>query len=252
MSRFLFSPALPQHASVMPVLVERKVRWASFPYGSKPVAPAAANLQPKTPPRPSPTAAAYLQTPPRPSPTAAAYLQTPPRPSPTATASLQPKTPTRPTPTAAAFLQTPTTPTPTAMPRRITITTLAQHQTIEGRTFDARVLHDPRNKQLRAHCGYHPAIIAGICSHRRLPSLLRDIKMHLQSSPADVHIGLQCRSGKHRSVAMASILENIIGEKIEVHHANANAWRDDCRTGRCHSCNSPADYEAVLAIWQEL
>lgn len=136
--------------------------------------------------------------------------------------------------------------------RIVTITTLAEHQSIEGRTFDARVLHDPCNKRLRAHCGYHPTIIAGICSHRTLPSLLRDIKMHLQSSTVDMHIGLQCRSGKHRSVAMASILQNITGERIQVHHANANAWRDDCRTGRCHSCNSPADYEAALAIWQEL
>ena len=207
------------------------MRFASHPYGTPPPAPQTELLQPT--PKRMPVPPEILQaTPKRTAPSTSVTSELPARPH----ACIAESRPWRREPAQ----------------RIVTITTLAKHQSIEGRTFDARVLHDPCNKRLRAHCGYHPTIIAGICSHRALPSLLHDIKMHLQSSPVDMHIGLQCRSGKHRSVGMASILQNITGERIRIHHANATAWRDGCRTGRCHSCNWPADYEAARRTWQEL
>ena len=73
-------------------------------------------------------------------------------------------------------------------------------------------------------------------------------------------VALYCRSGKHRSVAIALILKHVLRAEgwdcIELAHLSSRSWGQWCCNGRCNTCLDPARaqhaYAQALATWREI
>ncbi len=127
--------------------------------------------------------------------------------------------------------------------------------------FDCRIFHDPNGGALRGHVGVHPDIASGLLQAHLFRPFWGDVKRTLQpalrAGPHDVAIGFYCRSGKHRSVALAHLAHGVLSR---THRASPpdglqqeNAWRRTCR-GCCSECAGPqreTRWAAVLATAQQ-
>ena len=143
--------------------------------------------------------------------------------------------------------------------KTVKVYTMGEHQTLHspGIVEDCRRLSDPRSMNLRHHPGFHPLIVRGVAQHRALRDMLWRIKQHVTQA-RDPCIALQCRAGKHRSVAMSVILEFVLTSdnyRVSVHHKNAQNWQRGwaCFEGRCTDCNRQApELQDVLSLWRSL
>merc|ERR1719487_1113047 len=106
--------------------------------------------------------------------------------------------------------------------------------------------------------------MAQLSKHRNFKWLLHDIKFRLQravlkrledapTEPPNVTVGIYCKGGKHRSVAMAEFLKHIGKtlegfETVRLTHLSAPRWgRGTCR-GYCEECRRDADGEREKAM----
>ena len=86
---------------------------------------------------------------------------------------------------------------------------------------DARSFADPGAGGLRQHCGLHPDIIMRMINNRIFEEYLVDVRDRVLeairtfmnpsvASPRTFNIGVYCRAGMHRSVALAQILRRVL------------------------------------------
>ena len=110
---------------------------------------------------------------------------------------------------------------------------------------------DPGGKKWRAHCGRHPELLRRTVTNkladglpprvRKLVEACREEQLH-----SEVHVGIRCSKGRHRSVALAEALVN----SAEKHGWTARAVHLNRRTHcRCTACEwtDQAAKEAVAA-----
>ena len=124
--------------------------------------------------------------------------------------------------------------------------------------LDCRGFDDPNDKsEVRSHTGYLPAIQRGVILNEAFVKFLVDAKRLITSyaGQASCHIVLMCKSGRHRSVCIAAVLESILWDKTQVvvHHASQQRfWKYLCGgPSRCWDCHARDDtlYALVRMIW---
>ena len=110
---------------------------------------------------------------------------------------------------------------------------------------DVRCLHDMRKTFDRRHLGIHPSNITGILQHKLLYSVLEPMAKsvaHLMRSGATdtLSIVCVCRSGHHRSMAVARLMYQVIkndprlrlGRLLDMTDGH---WSTGC--GNCAECS---------------
>jgi hypothetical protein len=141
----------------------------------------------------------------------------------------------------------------------VVIVTVGEDQEFPSYYFsiDCRILHDPDTMRLRAHAGSHPQILDSVIGHPRLLEVLGPAKWFADQEEHP-HLALQCRRGKHRSVALAYLLKHLLrrdGYKVIVEHWNEQTWGParNCIQGKCAECELlPVKLGQLKAIWDEI
>jgi hypothetical protein len=121
--------------------------------------------------------------------------------------------------------------------------------------LDARCFPDPNAKQTTGHPGVHPEILNRIVHHRRFKSYLEEVARRWRQAVAvqkraglelEMVVAVYCRSGKHRSVAIAECLR-YIGDTVEglrlngeVKYLSKQRWGRMCKGG-CDECLNDPD-----------
>jgi len=126
---------------------------------------------------------------------------------------------------------------------------------------DLRTLQDPAGGALCDHCGTHPEILQQIVAHAAWPGTVRDLAARLAAWRSGAIQGgavvFVCNSGKHRSVAAATLLRRCLLEDADftvpaTHHVTHLA--SECRCGVCVDCDmsfqDPDRDAALLAAWR--
>jgi len=137
--------------------------------------------------------------------------------------------------------------------------------------LDARRFPDPGATHNTRHIGVHPEIIERIVRHWHFTEYLRDVRRkwrevrerrRLQSDrTTSMVIAVYCRSGKHRSIAVAECLKHI-GQRVEGLRFNGRndlsrpRWKNVCRGG-CDECSTPSErkesaLQHAVNIWTQL
>ena len=102
---------------------------------------------------------------------------------------------------------------------------------------------DPgRNYELHAHSGMHQATLRRVAGS---PTMQRALSAILENCTHKrrIFVEIQCKQGRHRSVAAAECLQQLFRVKdpnvvVEVHHRGAqNNWYTLCQAGTCVDCN---------------
>ena len=93
----------------------------------------------------------------------------------------------------------------------------------------------------------------GDCERKWRNQLARRQSNHVTSDELlDMVVALYCKSGKHRSVAVATCLEHILltEEKFEaeVKHLSERGWGFRICRGTCAECRSDSDEEKQSAL----
>jgi hypothetical protein len=121
--------------------------------------------------------------------------------------------------------------------------------------LDARCFPDPEALKYCKHSGHHHGIITRICQHRNFSRWLGDVRKRLGAAAAAsaargaagpaaplLTIAVYCRSGKHRSVAAALILQHVLRREGWVcrdpQHLSEPRWSSCCK-GQCVECKNP-------------
>mmetsp|Transcript_103205 Transcript_103205/g.199975 ORF Transcript_103205/g.199975 Transcript_103205/m.199975 type:complete len:289 (-) Transcript_103205:985-1851(-) len=121
---------------------------------------------------------------------------------------------------------------------------------------DARCFPDPEAMQYCKHTGHHYGIITRICQHRNFGRWLNSVRARIGEAAAvsaargdagpagpSLTIGVYCRSGKHRSVAAAIILQHVLcrdgWDCRDPRHLSAPRWSSCCK-GQCSECRNPS------------
>jgi len=128
---------------------------------------------------------------------------------------------------------------------------------------DARCFPDPGALQFCKHTGHHHGIITRICQHRNFGRWLSSVRARLGAAAAAgaargaagpaaplLMIAVHCRSGKHRSVAAALILQHVLRRDgwhcSDPKHLSATRWWSCCK-GQCVECrNPPQELQSTL------
>lgn len=118
-------------------------------------------------------------------------------------------------------------------------------------TINVAYLHDPTCKHLRWHPGTNADIFRGVVEHELFPDFLATAKHMLSNHP--VRLFVQCRAGKHRSIACAIALKFLLendGIRVKLSHwAEWTAGRD-CLIGECDRCTAAGRaYSLQKALW---
>ena len=126
---------------------------------------------------------------------------------------------------------------------------------------DLRTIHDPAGGALCDHCGTHAEILQQIVAHAAWDWTVRDLVPRLaawRSGGAQAGaVVFVCNSGKHRSVAAATLLRRCLLENAEYtvqasHHVTNLA--SECACGVCVDCDTsfhdPDRDAALLAAWR--
>ena len=125
------------------------------------------------------------------------------------------------------------------------IITLAEWQEVPGAytVINCKVLRDPASQNLRIHPGSHPGIVDSIVGHAEFPTILAQVKaLTRRWQTADSpQVALQCKSGKHRSVAVSILLQYLLQDEfdVRVQHYNFANWgrhAQGCMQGQCSDC----------------
>lgn len=125
--------------------------------------------------------------------------------------------------------------------------------------IDCRVFHDPgASPWLRRHCGQHVAIQRRLCAHSAFGPVLSRVKSLTQTLRAErpgglLRLGLFCRAGRHRSVALAELLAPILaGSLRHCERDQPDGW--PCRgLPTCPGCSQePQERAAVHRFVQDL
>jgi len=128
---------------------------------------------------------------------------------------------------------------------------------------DARCFPDPEALQFCKHTGHHHGIITRICQHRNFSRWLSSVRNRLGAAAAAgaargaaapaaplLTIAVYCRSGKHRSVAAALILQHGLRGAgwhcSDPKHLSERRWVSCCK-GQCIECrNPPQELQSTL------
>lgn len=121
--------------------------------------------------------------------------------------------------------------------------------------IDARAFPDPNAKHTTRHIGVNPEIITRIVHHRHFTWFLQDVEQQWRRAVAlqraqrsdqelSMVVAVYCRSGKHRSVAIAECLR-YIGMHVEgltlvdndVKHMSKKKWGSGICRGGCEECS---------------
>lgn len=106
---------------------------------------------------------------------------------------------------------------------------------------DARMFTDPASTNLSRHIGQHPDILSRIAKMRNFPRWVEKMKGGVAKTldtSDEACVAIYCRSGKHRSVALAWFLRCFCeheGWLPEVRHLCESSWKSTCK-GRCAEC----------------
>ena len=81
--------------------------------------------------------------------------------------------------------------------------------------LDARRATDPESRGYSGHTGEHPAILFSVASHGKRLHWFRALRLSLHTRrerfpSGDLYICMVCKSGKHRSVAMAFLMQKLL------------------------------------------
>jgi len=136
---------------------------------------------------------------------------------------------------------------------------------------DARDFPDPEAMHLVRHTGQHHDIITRICRHRNFPKWLGSVRSRLGAAAAAsaargaagpaaplLTIAVYCRSGKHRSVAAALILQHVLRregyECKDPTHLSETRW-SNCCDGQCQECQNPPGelqntLDKAIKVWR--
>ncbi len=289
-------PAGPSRTQLQPTAKWRLLRpppAAAGPSQPQPRPPLPAPPQPAGPSQPEPQPRRLLATPPlpagpsQPAPEPRPPLTPPPQPAWPSGPAQKPRLPSAPPPQPAG----PSPPVAQAAPRRRTFFTSSGCRTLntcyrwanvgkllrsadDTRTMavalraiqwpadlvmDVRpLMQDPETRGTR-HLGGHISVLQQI-----VLAAIADIKKTLtRTAPANTHIAFYCKSGRHRSVAMATMMArilNTLGSDAESRHLCQYSWNGvPCQ----HTANGCADCalwtpekEAVLqsavALWRQV
>lgn len=116
---------------------------------------------------------------------------------------------------------------------------------------DCRIFPDYGQERLRGHPGGHPVTVAQVARHDNFRPLLRSIheQWGAPSTESARVMAFFCKSGKHRSVAVATILKRICEEEgleVDLRHLSCTRWHG--QHGSCAACCAPsADRDNALA-----
>ena len=129
---------------------------------------------------------------------------------------------------------------------------------------DARRFRDPHAERETRHIGVNPTIISEMVHHRNFKAVLLEIKQQWRdcknAGATDLVVAVYCRSGKHRSVALAECLKHVAQklEKMCVHqmkHLSKERWGSRICTGWCTDCSQDPHqvrahaFDLVLEYW---
>ena len=114
------------------------------------------------------------------------------------------------------------------------------------RCFDTRVFRDPDGRGEVNHLGMHPKVLERLIQHHQVGPFLsstwrkvEEVMRHRHDSVDEMYavptFVFYCNKGRHRSVAMATILEhclNQIGYKVKTIHLMREFWQLET----CNEC----------------
>jgi hypothetical protein len=121
---------------------------------------------------------------------------------------------------------------------------------------DCRMFSGERGERIYDHPGSHPITTATVAMHPRFPALLISVQEQWLASLAkegsgkmETLLAFFCTSGKHRSVAVATIFQSICqvreGLHVELCHLSSAAWHQEHQG--CAVCSAPsAERDAAL------
>ena len=120
--------------------------------------------------------------------------------------------------------------------------------------LDCRMFPDPdhhnRDRDSVNHLGFSPRIIVGVVRHRNFAEWLRHVKRRVLQEEITMNrhgdmlaLCTYCKSGRHRSVACAVIMEYILSNLgytvTTATHLASHKWQQ--RTcNHCHECRAPS------------
>ena len=125
-------------------------------------------------------------------------------------------------------------------------------------------IEDPqRRRDLCQHPGLHDEILANVYLHSQFAPLLAEVKRwvaRLPSSETEHTVGVFCRAGRHRSVAVAWLLCQFfvsLGARARLAHLERDAGRWSHLCQGCRSCaeGTPTKQRLareVLALYESL
>lgn len=129
-------------------------------------------------------------------------------------------------------------------------------------TVDTRAFVDPAAGDLKQHDGRHPKILQTFVQHAEFRDWLDQVKQDLsvsleeavQNKRDQIVMAICCRSGRHRSVAGATIIQHIFGQRSCIPVRVSHLSNAPCG---CSTCNRelPECDEALqkaLQVWDEL
>ena len=114
----------------------------------------------------------------------------------------------------------------------------------------------PQDRALSKHCGNNVHIVANVLKHWALPAILGQImtdiaflvEKALLSGNLCIRIFLFCKSGRHRSMAVANILKHILSKSgpyaVSISHAERRGWGKLCTY--CPDCLSLKPIQSAL------
>jgi hypothetical protein len=115
---------------------------------------------------------------------------------------------------------------------------------------DCRIFPDSGRERLYGHPGSHPVTVAQVARHENFQPLLRSIQEQWGAPSTQPRVmAFFCKSGKHRSVAVATVLKWIFEEEgleVCIDHLCYRKWH--LRHRRCAACCAPsADRDNAFA-----
>ena len=124
------------------------------------------------------------------------------------------------------------------------------------RYIDCCDLRDASTKALAIHDGRHPDILRTVLTHDGFPGLLQEVKDIAEAGfDPNAEIRFFCNSGRHRSVAVATLIGRILteaGYQVEMaHHGLAQSEHKHDRAA-CRQCSQGVETiatEELMAPW---
>jgi hypothetical protein len=122
--------------------------------------------------------------------------------------------------------------------------------------IDCTVFRDPGARSCRRHCGYMPIIMGQLAQNRNMTAVLAGVLRSLRAWHPEVL--LVCRSGRHRSVGVAALLQQTgtlsgffrtLGFEAQIEWAHRQRLNWPCvGPPLCYHCTGRASDEAVEAF----